>query len=180
MAALSKVVAIETKERAQFVVLIEPDGQGVSNCRFASAGSTVEPEDGWSIRVWTARPLLDLGENFNAGTSETLLRGVVTSAMCVSQSIQLWIRSETHIDGEDDEKLPKLSGSSIIRVSTESTCCVGLQLTTVVLIKVTMNILKDRVVDAKMMGVGEELRACCRHSSEFDSEKTMVSGQASR
>ena len=87
MAAVSKVVAIETKERAQFVVLIEPDGQGVSDCRFSSAGSAVEPEDGWSIQVWTARPLFDLGENLNPGAIETLLRGVITSAMCVSQSI---------------------------------------------------------------------------------------------
>jgi len=179
MAALCKVVAIETKERAQFIAVIKPDSQCVSDCRFSSAGSTVKPEDGLSIGVWTTRPILDLGENLNAGAGETLLRGVITSAMCISQSIQLWIRSETHIGGEDDEKLPKLSGSSIIRISTES-ICVQLQLTTVVLIEVTMNILKDRVVQVNIMGVGEELRTCCRHSSELDSEKTMVSGQGSQ
>jgi len=167
VAALSKVVTIETKERAQFVVLIEPDGQGVSDCRLSSAGSTVEPEDGWSIRVWTARPLLDLGEDLNAGASETLLRGVITSAVCIGQAIQLWIGSETYIGGEDDENLPKLSGSSIIRVSTESTCYLKLRLTTVVLVGVTMNILKDRVVQVNITGVREELRTCCRHSSEL-------------
>jgi hypothetical protein len=163
VATLSKVVAIETKEGAQLVVLVEPDSQCVSDCRFSSAGSTVEPEDGRSIRVWIERPLLDLGENLNAGAIETLLRGVVTSAMCIGQAVQLWIRSETDIGGEDDEKLPELSGSSIIRVSTENTCCVKLQLTTVVLIEVTLNIVKDRVVDANIMGVGEKLRTCCRH-----------------
>ena len=136
----------------------------MSDCRFSSSGSTVEPEDGWSIRVWTVRPLLDLGKDLNASAGETLLRGVITSAMCIGQAIQLWIRSETHIGGEDDEKLPKLSGPLIIRVRTESICCVKLQLTTVVLVGVTLNILNDRVVHAKITGVGEELRTCCRHS----------------
>ena len=98
----------------------------MSDCRFSSAGSTIEPEDGRSIRVWAARPLLDLGEDLNAGAGETLLRGNVTSAMCIGQAVQLCIRSETYIGGEDGEKLPKLSGSSIIRISTENTCCVEL------------------------------------------------------
>ena len=84
--------------------------------------------------------------------------------MCIGQAIQLWIRSETHIGGEDDAKLPKLSGSSIIRVRTESTCCVGLQLTTLVLVGVALNILNNRVVHTNITGVGEELRTCCRHS----------------
>ena len=90
VAALSEVVTIETKERAQFVVLIEPDRQCVSDCRFPSASSTVEPEDGLNVRVWTARPLLDFGEHLNAGAHETLLRGVITStAVSISQAIQL-------------------------------------------------------------------------------------------
>ena len=167
VAALSKVATIETKEGAQFVVLIETDGQCVSDCRFSSAGGTIEPKDGGSIRVWTARPLLDLGEDLDAGAGETLLRGDVTSAMCIGQAVQLWIRSETYIGAKDDEKLPELSGSSssIIRISTESTCCViEPQLTTVVLIEVTLNILKDRVAQVNIMGVWEELRTWCRHS----------------
>jgi hypothetical protein len=69
----------------------------VSDCRFSSAGSTVEPEDGLSIRVWTARPLLDLGEKLDTGASETLLRGVVTSSMCIGQAIQLWTQDQKHI-----------------------------------------------------------------------------------
>jgi len=104
VAALSKVVTIETKERAQFIALIELDSQCVSDCRLSSASSTVEPEDGRSIRVWTARPLLDLGEDLNTSAGKTLLRGVITSAMCISQAIQLWIRSETRIGGENDGK----------------------------------------------------------------------------
>ena len=84
--------------------------------------------------------------------------------MRIGQAVQLCIRSETYIGGEDGEKLPKLSGSSIIRISIEGTCCVKLQLTTVVLIEVTLNILNDRVVDANIMGVGEEMRTWCRHS----------------
>jgi hypothetical protein len=84
--------------------------------------------------------------------------------MCIGQAIQLWLRSETHISGEDDEKLPKLSGSSIIRIS-KSTCGVELELTTVVLVEVTLNILKYRVVQAKITRVGEELRTCGRHGA---------------
>ena len=175
MTALSKVVTIKTKERAQLVVVIEPDGQCMSDCRFSSAGSTVEPEDGWSIRVWTVRPLLNLGENLNPGAIETLLRGVITSAMCIGQAIQLWIRSETHIGGDDDGKLPEPSGSSIIRINTESTCGVELELTPVVLIEVTFNMLEDRVAHANTTGVGEELRTCCRHSIMI--KDTMVSDQ---
>jgi len=63
-----------------------------------------------------------------------------------------------------------------MRISTESTCCVGLQLTTVVLIDVTLNHLNDRIVNANITRVGEELRTCCRHSSE----STMVSGHDDR
>ena len=146
VAALSKVVTIETKEQAQFVVLIESDSHCVSDCRFSSASSTIGPEDGWSIWVWAVCPLLDLSENLNAGAIETLLCGVITSAMCIGQAIQLWIRSETHIGGEDYENLPKLSGSSssFIRISTESTwCIIELQLTTIVLIKVISNTLNN-------------------------------------
>ena len=68
---------------------MEPVSDCVSDCRFSGAGSTIEPEDARNIRFRTMRPLLNLVENLDAGTMETLPRGVITSAVSVGQAIQL-------------------------------------------------------------------------------------------
>ena len=68
---------------------MEPVSECVSDCRFSGAGSTIEPEDTWNIWLRTTRPLLNLIKNLNAGTMETLLRSVMTSAMSIGQAIQL-------------------------------------------------------------------------------------------
>ena len=68
---------------------MEPVSDCVSDCRFSRAGSTIEPEDTRNIRFRTTRPLLNLVENLDTGTMETLLRGVITSAVSVGQAIQL-------------------------------------------------------------------------------------------
>jgi len=36
-------------------------------------------------------------------------------------------------------------------------------LTTVVLVKITLNIVNDRIIDDTIMGIRKELRSCCRH-----------------
>ena len=68
---------------------MEPVSDCVSDCRFSGAGSTIEPEDTRNIRFRTTRPLLNLVENLDTSTMETLLRAVITSAVSVGQAIQL-------------------------------------------------------------------------------------------
>ena len=90
---------------------MEPESDCVSDCRFSGAGSTIKPENTQNIWFRITRPLFNLVENLNAGAVETLLRGVITSAVSIGQAIQLYARSEIHLDGGEEENIPILSGS---------------------------------------------------------------------